>query len=101
MKWIMQAGNLTTNLKFKTDFTLPEFSVKTIVKWEWHVDESAKSTYDMILGRYLLTSFGFSLKLSEHVIRGGEILFEGSTSSLADLGMYEFKYLNTGKITSE
>ena len=50
MQWNMQAGKITTNLKVKIDFTLPELSLKEIVMWYFHVDESAKGGYDMILG---------------------------------------------------
>ena len=50
MQWHTQSGKIATNLKGKTDFTLPEFSLKEIVMWYFHVDESAKGGYDMILG---------------------------------------------------
>ena len=48
-------GKITTNLKVKIDFTLPALSTTEIVMWKFHVDESAKSRYDMILGRDILT----------------------------------------------
>ena len=47
----MQAGNITTNLKVKIYFNLPENSAPKIVMWDCHVDDSAKGRYDMILGR--------------------------------------------------
>ena len=50
-----QAGNITTNLKVKVDFTLPKLSAKNAMTWNFHVDDSAKGIYDMVLGRYLLT----------------------------------------------
>ena len=53
MQWHTQAGKITTNLKDKIDFTLPEISPKEIVMWYFHVDESAKGGYDMILGSNL------------------------------------------------
>ena len=49
-----QEENLTNNQKVKTDFTLPEFSATKIVTWNFHVDDSAKNRYNMILGRHLL-----------------------------------------------
>ena len=49
-----QAANITTNLKVKTYFTLPEFSTTKILIWDCHVDDYAKVRYAMILGRYLL-----------------------------------------------
>ena len=55
MQWNMQAGKITTNQKVKIDFTLPELSAKQIVTRNCHVDNSAKSRYDIILGRDLLT----------------------------------------------
>ena len=42
IQWNTQAGNITTNLKVKIDFTLPALSVTNVVTWNWHVDYSAK-----------------------------------------------------------
>ena len=55
MQWHTQEGNITTNLRVTTDFTLPEISAKQIVTWNFHDDESAKGRYVMILGINLLT----------------------------------------------
>ena len=68
MQWNMQEGSITTNLKVKIYFTLPEISAKTIVTWNWHVDDSTKVRYDMILGRDILTDFWLNLKFSYQVI---------------------------------
>ena len=46
-----QAGNITTNFKFKLGFTLPSLSATNFVTWKYHVYESEKSMYDVILGR--------------------------------------------------
>ena len=54
MQWHTQAVNITNNLKVRIYSTLPEFSVTKIVTWGFHVDDSTKSRYDMILGRYIL-----------------------------------------------
>ena len=55
MQWHTQGGNITTNLKFKIDFTLPELSAKKIVRCGFHVGESSKGWYDMILDQYIVT----------------------------------------------
>ena len=55
MQWHTQAGSISTNMKVKIDFTLPELSTTKIVTWKFHVDDSDKGRYDIILGRYLLT----------------------------------------------
>ena len=55
MKWHMQAGSITTNLKVKVNSTLPALSATNVVTWKCHVDDSAKGRYDTILGKYLLT----------------------------------------------
>ena len=52
----MQADNITDNLNFKVYFTLPKLRAKTIVAWGFHVNDSAKGRYDMILGREILTA---------------------------------------------
>ena len=54
IQWHTQARNITTNIKFEVDFTLPALSVANTAFWKCHVDDSAKGRYDMILGRYLL-----------------------------------------------
>ena len=63
-----QAGNITTNLKVEVDFTLPELSAKTLFTCRYHVDDSTKGRYYMILGRDILIELGLNLKLSDHVI---------------------------------
>ena len=55
MQWHTQSGNVTTYLKVKVDFTLPELSATNEVTCKWHLDYSAKGRYDIILGRYILT----------------------------------------------
>ena len=53
MQWHTQAGNITNNLKVKADYTLPALNATNVVTWECHVNDSAKSSYGMILGRDL------------------------------------------------
>ena len=55
----------------------------------------------MILGRDLLTSLGLNLKLSDHIIEADDGPFKGSTAPMVDMGTYEFKDLETKKITPE
>ena len=64
MQWHTQAGKITTNLKFRIDFTLTELRATKTVTWNSHAYDSAKGRYDTILGRDLLTSLGLNLKLS-------------------------------------
>ena len=52
----------------------------------------------MILGQDILTELVFNLKLSEHVIESDDGIFKGSTEPMVDLGTYELKKLNTGKL---
>ena len=77
MQWNTQAGNITTDLKVKIDFTLPALRAMNVVTWNFHVDDSAKGRYDMILSRYLLTELGLNLKFSEHVIKEYVYLLTG------------------------
>ena len=48
MQWHTQADSITTNLKVKIDFTLPELIVIKIMTWGFNVDDSAKGVYDML-----------------------------------------------------
>ena len=63
------------------------------------MNDSAKGGYDMILGRDIITWLGLHIKFYKHVIEGDSGPFKGSTKPMVYLGMYIFKYLNTGKIT--
>ena len=101
MQWHTKARNITTNIKFKADLTLPALSATNVEMWRCHVDAYAKFIYDMILCRYLLTELGLNLKLSEHVIKSDDGPFKGSTAPMVDLGKYIFKDLNIGKIKPE
>ena len=65
------------------------------------MDNSAKGWYDMILWWDLWRELWLNLKLSEHVIEADDGTFKGSTIPTVDLGMYIFRYLNTGEITPE
>ena len=101
MQWNTQAGNITTNLKVKVDFTLPALSATNAVTWNCHVDDSAKGRYDIILGRHIFKELGLNLKFSEHVMKADCGPFNAYTICMVDLGTYIFRDLNTGKITPE
>ena len=68
---------------------------------DFHVDDSAKGRHEMILGIYLSIGLVFNLKLSDRVIEADNEPFKAYTAPVVDFGMYGFKYLNTGNITSE
>ena len=57
-----QSGRITFNIKVGIDFTLLQTSVTKILTWKFHVHDSAKGRYDMILDRYLLTALGLTIK---------------------------------------
>ena len=50
-----QVVDITTNIKVKVDSALPALSATNVVTWKCHVDDSARSRYNMILGRDILT----------------------------------------------
>ena len=52
------------------------------------MDESAKSRYDMILVRYILTLEGLNLKLSDDVTELDDGPFKRSTAPMISLGAY-------------
>ena len=51
-----QAGTITTNLKVKIHYTLPELSMTKIVTWNCHVDDFSNGRQEMVLGRDILTA---------------------------------------------
>ena len=79
MQWHIQAVNITTNLKVKIDFTLPELSATKIVAWNCHVHDSVKSVYEIVLGRHILILLGLNLKLSQRVIKADDWYLRWST----------------------
>ena len=91
VQWHTQAGSITANLKVKIYFTLPELSATKVVTWNHHVDDSTNGIYDMILGRDIWTDLVLSLGLSKHVIEVDKGPFKGSTATMVNMGMYEFK----------
>ena len=48
-----------------------------------------------------ITELGLNLKLSERIIEADDGNFNGSTTTIVDLGTYIFKDLDTGKINPE
>ena len=65
------------------------------------MDNSTKSRYDMILGRYPLTSLVLYLKCSNHAIEEGGGPVEICTAPMVDLGTHELKKIDTGRITTK
>ena len=96
-----QADSFTTNIKDEIYCTLTEMIKTKNVTWNCHLDESSKGRYDMILDIYLLIYLGLVIKFYYHVIYADYGPLKGSTESMFDLGMYKFKYVNTGKITTK
>ena len=88
MKWNTQAGFITANLNFKMDFTLPGFREKEILTCNFHVDDSAKGRYDIILAKDILTALGLNLEFFYHVIEEYYGPFKGYTLTMVDMGTY-------------
>ena len=49
MQWHMQGGNITINIKFVLDFTIPELIPMYVLTCKCRMDDSVKGIYDMIL----------------------------------------------------
>ena len=79
MQWHTQAGNINTNLTVEVDFNSPELTAKNVVKCKSCVDDSAKGSYDIILGRDILTELGLNSRLYDHIIEADDGPFKGPT----------------------
>ena len=99
MQWHMKSGNIIISLKVKIYFTLYALITKKIVAWYCHLGGSAKGRYDMILSGYILLALVLNLNIFYHVIKADDGPLKGLTVPVVYLGTYEFKTLNTGKIT--
>ena len=97
----VQGGRMTENIKVTIYLKLPELSPTKIMAWNCNVDDSAKGRYDMILGIVLLSVLGLNIKLLDHFIEENDGPVKASNAPMVDMGTYEFKDLNTGKITTE
>ena len=97
----MQSINITTNLKVKRDFTSSKLSATKIMTWNCHVVDSARGRYDMIFGRDLWTALGLNLKYFKQIIEEDDGPLKVLTAPMVDLGVYEYKKLDTGEITPE
>ena len=101
MQWHTQAGNITTNIKVEIDFTLTELSATNVVTRKFHLGESAKGRYAMILGRDILKELGLHLNdlmtLSNQMVD----LLKSLRHPWLIWVCKTFKYLNTGKLTPE
>jgi hypothetical protein len=62
-KWTTQAGTFETDgLVTVENFFLPQFTNKRKITSSFHMfQKSSKDTYDLILGRDILTSIGFNI----------------------------------------
>ena len=65
------------------------------------MDDSTKDGYEIILGKYIFIDLRLNLKFSDHVIKSDYGPLKWSKASMADLGTYEFRVLNTGNVTPE
>ena len=63
-----------------------------------HVNESAKSSCDIVLGRDLLTALSLNIKFSKKVINVHDRYLKGSSAPMVNLGKYTFKYLKMYKL---
>ena len=88
--WETQAGKFTTSKKLNVEFLLPESSVKKIMMWKFHLDDSTNGRYDMVLGRDLLTALRLDIKFSDNIIIGREVPYEGCSSSIVDVINHDF-----------
>ena len=66
-----------TSKKVNIDFFSPGFSVTKIVMQKCDVKKYTNSRYYMILGRDILTALGLDIKLSDNIIIGREVPYDG------------------------
>ena len=52
-QWHTQSGNVTTSLKVKIFFTLPEFSATKIVIWNCHMDYLTKDLFQLNMTTFI------------------------------------------------
>ena len=75
--WQTQAINFTTKNIFNVEFYLQYFIAIKIMTWKFHVYDSTKSRYGIIIGRDLLPVIGLYIKFSDRAILCGIVPYEG------------------------
>jgi hypothetical protein len=64
------SGQFTTDKTGLVTFSLPEFNLKKLISWMFHVDDRSKAsnTYDTIIDRDLLGNLGIILNFNDHTV---------------------------------
>ena len=68
-----------------------------IMMWKCHVDDSTKGSYDMIVGRYILTTMVIYLNCFTNNMQCVTGTYKGCTTPMIKSNEYEFEPKN-GKI---
>jgi transposase InsO family protein len=61
--WTTPGGEMTTNRKVKSQFTIPELHDDRLIEWNMHVTDDL-GAYDIIIGRDILNFLGIDIKFS-------------------------------------
>ena len=78
------------NIKCVLAYGIPDFDVKRVIKWQFHVDShntSSNSQYDIIIGRDLLSALGMVMDYQQK-----QIIWENASTP-----MHEWKSALTYK----
>ena len=62
-KWSTANGDISTNKKAKSQFTLPELHEDKLIEWDFHVTRNL-GAYDLIIGRDLMEFLGIDIRFS-------------------------------------
>ena len=81
------------------DLCLHTFSAKKITTCKFHVGDSTKIRYDMIIGRDIITALVLYLKFSVYIIIGGDGSYKGCSAPMSDVTDCNFKPI-TEKISN-
>ena len=60
-QWSTSAGDLTTNTKTETSFSLPELPGNKLINQSLHIVDFNIDRYDMIIGRDLIRYLGIDI----------------------------------------
>ena len=93
-EWTTPGGKLKTTKHAKAQFCLPELHDNRLIEWTVHIAESLGS-YDMIIGRDLLTDLAIDLKFSTQ-----EVEWDEATIPFKDAGKELFQSYHIGDPTS-
>ena len=85
--WSTPNGELSTNKKAKSQFTIPELHDDKLIEWDFHVTSNL-GAYDIIIGRDLMEFLGIDIRFSTQQVEWDNAVMPFKTSDEVQSGLF-------------